>query len=147
VRKQNKSRRSEVPAYGPIVADGNSNHQTVTRGRLTKGPLGSFPYLDNSHAGRKPRRPQLLTDWRSVALPESGVKLTLSSRGGARHVLNVLQVTLSRRRKQPYGGSDFFNSTFISEVSATTSGVMLQAAIANNINMIARVKALTLAAR
>ena len=48
---------------------------------------------------------------------------------------------------RPYGGSDFFNSTVISDVSAATSGAILQAAIASNINMIARVNALTLAAR
>src|ERR1700721_113373 len=47
----------------------------------------------------------------------------------------------------PHGGSDFFNSTVTSDVSAATSGAILQAAIANNINMIARDNALTLAAR
>jgi hypothetical protein len=61
--------------------------------------------------------------------------------------LNVPHFALWRRRKQPYGGSDFFNCAVISDVSAATSGAMLQAAIANNISMIARVKALTLAAR
>ena len=50
-------------------------------------------------------------------------------------------------QRAPYGGNDFFNSTAISDVSAATSGAILQAAIANNISMIARVKALTLAAR
>jgi hypothetical protein len=48
---------------------------------------------------------------------------------------------------RPYGGSDFFNSTVTSDVSAATSGAIVQAAIANNISMIARVNALTLAAR
>jgi hypothetical protein len=48
---------------------------------------------------------------------------------------------------RPHGGSDFFNSNVTSEVSAATSGAILQAAIASNISMIARVKALTLAAR
>jgi hypothetical protein len=55
-----------------------------------------------------------------------------------------------KRRQRPplnYGGSDFFNSTLMSDVSAATSGAMLQAAIASNMNMIARVNALTLAAR
>jgi hypothetical protein len=48
---------------------------------------------------------------------------------------------------RPHGGSDFFSSTVTSDVSAATSGAILQAAIANNISMIASVNALTLAAR
>jgi hypothetical protein len=50
-------------------------------------------------------------------------------------------------QRAPHGGSDFFNSTVTSDVSAATSGAIVQAAIANNISMIARVNALTLAAR
>ena len=47
----------------------------------------------------------------------------------------------------PQGGSDFFNCIVMSDVSAETSGAILQAAIAINISMMARVSALTLAAR
>lgn len=47
----------------------------------------------------------------------------------------------------PYGGRDFLSSAATSDISAAPSGVMLQAAMANNINRIAKVKALTLAAR
>ena len=47
----------------------------------------------------------------------------------------------------PYGGRDFLNSAATSDVSAALSGVMLQAAMATNINRIAKANALTLAAR
>jgi hypothetical protein len=96
---------------------------------------------------RIPRQLRSLAGRPPAALPESGLRLTFSPRGGAQHVLNVPHFAPWRRRKQPYGGSDFFNCAVISDVSAATSGAMLQAAIANNISMIARVKALTLAAR
>jgi hypothetical protein len=61
--------------------------------------------------------------------------------------LNVLACCAFTGWQAAYGGSDFFNSTASPDVSAATSGAILQAAIANNINMIARVNALTLAAR
>ncbi len=53
----------------------------------------------------------------------------------------------TRRPNAPHGGSDFFNSNCTPDVSATTSGAIVQAVIAINIIKIARVNALTLAAR
>jgi hypothetical protein len=78
---------------------------------------------------------------------QTDIIIPSTSPDGARTVSNALACCIFQGATRPHGGSDFFNSTVISGVSAATSGAMLQAAIANNINMIARVNALTLAAR
>src|SRR5271154_7540261 len=129
-------------------ADSISSHQTVTRGRSTKAPPGSFPQLDNASGDAHPLAAPIARG--SAASRPPGIRSKadfLLTRQRATRLERVALRAFSAGKQQPYGGSGFFNCAVISDVSAATSGAMVQAAIANNISMIARVKALTLAAR
>ena len=78
--------------------------------------------------------------------PKDGLKRKKAACGDAGSVLARLAFS-APGSTWPQGGSDFFNCIVMSDVSAETSGAILQAAIAINISMMARVSALTLAAR